>query len=260
MTADHLRCATKEEIMQQRSSTAYAFGVPLLKAVDAGYSIPPGRAIRTISDSRVGQQEARRMGELLAEINPDREHRPRILSLFDGIGSTSYAIARTLPYAEVVGVDLDNEANQRGIHNVENAGLSNQVTLVQADALEILEDPSIYDAIFLDPLWTPRPQGYLTGTFSIRETQPPLDEVIPKALKRAPLVVARAPIITTQKELVTLNETLGTELFIDETRIPDGQETIVAYFGQTGKTDASVREATLRSGVWETTVYQKIKQ
>jgi hypothetical protein len=261
MNVNELPSATIEDIAARRSSYAHAFGVSFPDAVQAGYSLPPGAKINTISDSRVGQQEARRMGELISLVKNSTDSTPQVLNLFDGIGSTSYAVATALPTAHVVGVDIDEETHERAKHNIARAGLQQRVKLVQADALSVLEEADGHDAIFLDPLWGKRPGGYLEGTFSISETQPPLDEIISQALEHAPVVTARAPLITVQQELATLNTKLGTELFIDTNRIvePHGQQTIVAFFARTGEKGVSSRESMLQSGktAWETTAYQK---
>lgn len=249
--------ATRQEIIDQRGPSAHVIGVLLVDAVAAGYSIPPGQRVRTISDSRVGEAEARRMDELMSAIQGKGGKR-RILSLFDGIGSTSSAIARAIPNATVIGVDNDPETHERGRHNIGQAGLSGRVTLVEADALEFLESAGDYDAIFADPLWPSRPEGYSTGTFSISETNPPLTDIFPRAAEHAPLVAARVPLIANIGEVFDLSRDHGRELIVDTLRIEEvgGMKTKTIYLANTGKTTMTTREKIYDSEqhAWKTTV------
>jgi len=251
--------ATPQEVRRQRG-TSYGFGMPLVDAVTAGYLLPPGSRIITISDSRVGEKEAQRMGELMNIIHGKTGTR-RVLSLFDGAGSTSYAIARALPGAQVTGIDNDHEIHVRGKHNIQHAGLMDRVTLIEADALTYLDTAGEFDAIFIDPLWPDDPERYRDGRpFSLTETIPPLTDIIPAASKHSSLIVARIPLVTDIPELTAMGERLRKELFIDTNQIeePGGMKTKAAFFAETGQLATSTRTAVFDPSkqIWETTAYQ----
>lgn len=229
MTAEQLTKSHLPSGEQLQKSEKHVFGLPLSTALAAGYVIPLDRS-NTVSDSRIGVAEAKKMGELINR--GTHKPNPNILSLFDGFGNTSHAIAAALPGAQVTGIDIDPLTHQIGLHNISHAGLTKRVRLYEADALTFLDtSPVRYDAIFVDPSWPSRPKsGY--KSFSIEQTTPPLSDIIPKALEHSILVGTRVPLITDIAEVTRWSDALGTQLFVDNLKVdePNGQETLALFF------------------------------
>ena len=89
-----------------------------------------------------------------AGLTPEREL--RVLDIGTGAGWLAIALARALPNAHVVGIDIWEPALARAKVNVANAGLSSRVTIREEDA-KTLEPSRSFDAAWVAAPFLPRP-------------------------------------------------------------------------------------------------------
>lgn len=244
-----------QEIIERRGTTAQAFGIPLTTAAEKGYAIGPH--LQHVSDSRVDFAEGQRLGEFF---DPDQPL--QVVSLFEGIGNTSLALARALPMAKIVAVELDSEVYDCAKHNVKKAGLETRITALQEDAVALLEDETTSgDVVFLDPHWKSREGGYTKASpFSLDDTTPPQTELVHLALPKFTIVAFRVPSAVDLTELRAFGEIIDREVFVDNHHIeePRGQNTNTVFLANTGKTQLSIRRLTLTppSHDWRKTAYE----
>lgn len=92
-----------------------------------------------------------------------------VLDAFCGIGGNAIAFARR--GKRVIAVDLDKSRLKMAENNAAVYGVSQQITFIHADALEILSAPPQTDAVFLDPPWG-GPQYRESRSFLLRDFHP----------------------------------------------------------------------------------------
>ena len=73
----------------------------------------------------------------------------RILEIGSAIGYSAIQMARLNPNIKIVTIERDDSRYEQAVKNIEASGLSNQITIHHADALEI-EIEGEYDCIFID--------------------------------------------------------------------------------------------------------------
>lgn len=96
----------------------------------------------------IQEQGLELMLQLLRIKNPES-----ILELGTAIGYSSLMMARHLPHTKIVSIERDETRYQEAVSYHKRADLQNQVSLIEADALEIKNEslPLLkYDVIFID--------------------------------------------------------------------------------------------------------------
>lgn len=96
----------------------------------------------------IQEQGLELMLQLLRIKNPQS-----ILEIGTAIGYSSLMMARHLPHTKIVSIERDETRYQEAVSYHERASLQNQVSLIEADALEIKNEslPLLkYDVIFID--------------------------------------------------------------------------------------------------------------
>ena len=76
-----------------------------------------------------------------------------ILEIGTAIGYSSLMMARHLPHAQIVSIERDTKRYQEAVAYHERSSIQDQVTLIEADALEIANEElpiQKYDVIFID--------------------------------------------------------------------------------------------------------------
>ena len=66
-----------------------------------------------------------------------------------GLSRTSIEVAKLDPRMRVVTIERNSEMIVQAKKNIEESGLSNQITLIEGDALEVNVD-GMFDCIFID--------------------------------------------------------------------------------------------------------------
>ena len=79
----------------------------------------------------------------------EENHVKTILELGTAIGYSAIQLASLSENIQITSVERNHERHVVAIDNVRRSGLSNQITLIEADALEV-EIPGKYDCIFID--------------------------------------------------------------------------------------------------------------
>ena len=73
----------------------------------------------------------------------------RILEIGSAIGYSAIQMARLNPNIQIVTIERDDLRYEKAVQNIEASGISNQITIHHADALEI-EIEGEFDCIFID--------------------------------------------------------------------------------------------------------------
>lgn len=207
--------ADLEAYLAPRPVKKHSFGRPLLEA-GTRFAFHT-ETLQTVCDSRVGFHESERLAEHARQASPTPITQPNVLSLCEGIGSTSFCLANTFgETATVEAVELDPRAVAYAQYNVERAGLENCVSIIQQDARTFIADAvkkgHRYDAIFLDPPWEDDWHG------TPAEVSPLLEQLAKDAVQCSPVVAFRLPAPVAAEDIAAFAHSLnrGAETVIHE--------------------------------------------
>jgi release factor glutamine methyltransferase len=111
--------------------------------------------------------------ELVARVVRDhRGVKASILDLGTGAGAIACALADALPDAQIVATDVDRDALDVAIANVDSLGFADQVTLLVSDLFDAIDKSSRFDAIVANLPYVGQSDGELVEP-GVREFEPP---------------------------------------------------------------------------------------
>lgn len=205
--------------------TKLFFGMPISQAVEEGYAVSR-RSFFETSHSPITQITARTTSDLLASISFQGER--KVLDLFAGTGHNAWAFSKEGFRVDCIEQNaFTAECTRVNLALAEAQELTNVLNTDALSFLQTLPKNNQYAAAFLDPPWNNAYNHRVDRVFSLRSTQPRLDEVttaLARCKRPFPLIVFKVPQNVDMDEVYAHCENLGYGAFIQHQVVGSYQE------------------------------------